>query len=60
MEQFYDLDMNPVQEVHFQDTRPYTESSAVDWNGEKYKLLIAEPLYNGVIRLEVAPMTEDC
>ena len=59
MEQFYNLDGNPIQNVRFQDTRPYAAGSTVDWNGEKYKLLKAEPLY-GVIRLEVVSMKEDC
>lgn len=60
MEQFYNLDGNPIQNVRFQDTRPYAAGSTVDWNGKKYKLLKAEPLYNGVIRLEVVSMKEDC
>lgn len=60
MEQFYNLDGNPVQNVRFQDTRSYVAGSTVEWNGEKYKLLKAESLYNGVIRLEVVPVKEDC
>ena len=59
MEQFYDLDGNPVQNVRFQDTRSYVAGSTVEWKGEKYKLLKAESLYNGVNRLEVVPVKED-
>lgn len=58
MEQFYDLDGNPLKGYKFVETRPYKPGEIIERGGKKYKIIGEVILTNGDVRLELSEMKE--